>query len=113
MRPRCFGMIPASRASTWELDGSPEVGLVYIRRETVDELAADEFGVDSSALHIEPRLGFEDALLEQLVLSLLDTARHAEPMSGSGLWADPGGAADRAAVAAHLLEPGVDPANGG
>jgi AraC family transcriptional regulator len=86
--PRRFGMIPADRASTWEVDGNPEVQLVYLRRETIDELATNEFDVDPRQVHIEPRLGFSDPLLEPLVASLLEAARLGGRLSTSALWAD-------------------------
>lgn len=86
--PRRFGMIPADRASTWEVDGDPEVQLVYLRRDTIDELVIDEFGIDPTQIHIEPRLGFSDPLLEPLVASLLEAARFGGRLSTSALWAD-------------------------
>jgi AraC family transcriptional regulator len=86
--PRRFGMIPADRASSWQLDGDPEVQLVYLRRQTIDELAIDEFGTDPGDVHVEPRLGFTDPLLEQLVTALLEQVRHPERTPESGLWAD-------------------------
>ncbi len=88
LRPRQFGMIPADRASSWELVGDPEIQLVYVRRDTVDELAISEFGVDPSEVHVEPKLGFDDALLEQLVAALLDTALRERSLPTSGIWAD-------------------------
>lgn len=86
--PRRFGMVPADRVSTWEVDGDPEVQLVYLRRDVVDELAADAFDADPSEVHIEPRLGFTDPVLEPLVASLLDAARLGKRMTASALWAD-------------------------
>jgi AraC family transcriptional regulator len=86
--PRRFGMIPSDRASTWDVDGDPEVQLVYLRRDTIDALAVDEFGVDPRDVQVEPRLGFHDPLLESLVVSLLDAARAGTRLATSGLWAD-------------------------
>src|SRR4051794_21138449 len=86
--PRRFGMIPADRSSTWQVDGDPDVQLVYIRRETIDELAIDELGADPARVEVEPRLGFGAPVLEPLVLSLLDAARRRVPMSSSAVWAD-------------------------
>jgi AraC family transcriptional regulator len=86
--PRRFGMIPADRCSTWHVDGEPEVQLVYVRRETIDELAIDEFGVDPARVEIEPRLGFGDPVLEPLVLSLLEAARSGVALASSAVWAD-------------------------
>lgn len=86
--PRRFGMIPCDRASTWHVDGRPEVQLVYLRRDTIDELAADEFGADPDTVQMEPGLGFDDPVLESLVVSLLDAARAGTRLSTSALWAD-------------------------
>jgi AraC family transcriptional regulator len=86
--PGRFGMIPSDRSSAWEVDGNPEVQLVYLRRDTLDELAIDEFDTDPRDVRIEPRLGFEDPVLEPLVMSLLDAARLGVRLPTSGLWAD-------------------------
>jgi AraC family transcriptional regulator len=86
--PRRFGMIPADRSSTWHVDGDPEVQLVYLRRETIDELAIDAFEADPAGVEVEPRLGFGDPVLEPLVLSLLDAARNAVALPSSAVWAD-------------------------
>lgn len=86
--PRRFGMIPADRASTWDVQGDPEVQVVYLRRDVVDELAADAFDADPASVWIESRLGFDDPVLEPLVTSLLDAARLGPRMPTSGLWAD-------------------------
>ena len=86
--PRRFGMIPADRPSTWQLDGDPEIQQVYLRRAMIDELALDEYDADPGSVVVEPRLGFTDPLLEQLVLALLDVVRHPHRSPESGLWAD-------------------------
>ena len=86
--PRRFGMIPSDRSSSWEVDGEPEVQLVYLRRDTIDELTVDEFGADPERVHVEPGLGFHDPVLETLVGSLLDAARAGTRLPASGLWAD-------------------------
>jgi AraC family transcriptional regulator len=86
--PRRFGMIPSDRSSTWEVEGDPEVQLVYLRRDTIDELVVDEFDTDPHDVHVEPRLGFDDPVLEPLVVSLLDAARLGVRLPTSGLWAD-------------------------
>jgi AraC family transcriptional regulator len=86
--PRRFGMIPSDRSSTWEVEGDPEVQLVYLRRDTIDELAVDAFDIDPHDVRVEPRLGFDDPVLEPLVVSLLDAARLGVRLPTSGLWAD-------------------------
>ena len=86
--PRRFGMIPSDRASTWDVDGDPEVQLVYLRRDTIDELAIDEFGADPDEVQVEPGLGFDNPVLESLVVSLLDAARAGTRLPTSALWAD-------------------------
>jgi AraC family transcriptional regulator len=86
--PRRFGMIPSDRSSTWRVDGDPEVQLVYVRRETIEELAVDAFEADPAAVEVEPRLGFGDPVLEPLVGSLLDAARSGVQLASSAVWAD-------------------------
>jgi len=88
LRPRNFGIIPPDRRSDWDLDGAPEIQLVYIRRETIDDLVRTEFDIDPADVTIEPKLAFNDALLEQLVGGLLDEARRDRDRADSGLWAD-------------------------
>ena len=86
--PRRFGMIPSDRSSTWDVAGDPEVQLVYLRRGTIDELAVDAFDTDPRDVYVEPRLGFDDPVLEPLVVSMLDAARLGMRLPTSGLWAD-------------------------
>lgn len=86
--PRRFGMIPADRASTWQVVGTPEVQLVYLRRSTLDELAVDAYETDPREVSIEPQLGFVDPVLEPLVTSLLEAARTSTQSTASALWAD-------------------------
>ena len=75
LRARRFGMIPADRSSTWNLEGDPEVQLVYLRRSMVDAMIEIEFQRDPATVELIPHIGFADALLEQLVIALLDAAQ--------------------------------------
>lgn len=86
--PHTFGMIPSDRSSTWQVDGDPEVQLVYLRRETIDELAVDAFDADPASVELDSRLGFGDPVLEPLVVSLLDAARSGARLASSAVWAD-------------------------
>jgi len=87
LKPRTFGVVPADRVSRWNLDGRPDVLLVYLRRAMVDELAGEMFGLEAKDVELRPLLGDRDPLLEQLALALLAALRRRE--SGSdGLYAD-------------------------
>jgi AraC family transcriptional regulator len=88
LRPRLFGLVPPDRPSTWKLIGSPDIETVYVRRSVVDQLAEDEFGIDSSNLDLVPKLGFADGMLEQLMIALLDAARLDGVQPSNGLYAD-------------------------
>jgi AraC family transcriptional regulator len=107
LRPRLFGIVPESRDSLWNLRGRPGIQLVYLRRELVETLAAEVFGLDAHRLSVEPRLAFADPMLEQLTLELAAAAQ--------------GGVADRLyadqlaqtitlrVLRAHLARPGAAP----
>jgi AraC family transcriptional regulator len=88
LRTRHFGVVPADRSSSWQLTGSPDIQLVYLRRSMVDEIAEAHFGFDVSRVDLLPKLGFSDGLLEQLALALLDTARHDAINPSDGIYAD-------------------------
>lgn len=87
LRPRHFGVVPADRASSWTLLGNPDVQLVYLRRPMVDAIA-EMIGATDRVFELRPTLGFADAMLEQLVLALLDAARHDRSDPTDGLYAD-------------------------
>ena len=87
LRPRLLGIVPADYPSDWQLRGSPDIVMVYLRRSMVDLVAADLLGFDSARVELIPRLGFADSMVEQLVLQLLSLARR-DDGSGDGLYAD-------------------------
>ena len=88
LRTRHFGVVPADRASSWQLSGAPDIQLVYLRRSMVDRTAEEHFGFDSSRVELLPKLGFSDGLLEQLALALLATARNDADNPSDGIYAD-------------------------
>jgi len=88
LRPRNFGIVPADRSSSWQLTGTPDIQLVYLRRGMVDRIAAEHFGFDTKTVELVPKLGFSDGLLEQLALALLATARNDETAASDGIYAD-------------------------
>jgi AraC family transcriptional regulator len=87
LKPRTFGVVPADRVSRWNLQGQPEVQLVYLRRAMVDGLAGEMFGIEAKDIELRPLLGDRDPLLEQLALALLAALRRRERDS-DGLYAD-------------------------
>jgi AraC family transcriptional regulator len=87
LKPRTFGVVPADRVSRWNLQGQPEVLLVYLKRTMVDALAAEMFGMEAKDVELRPLLGDRDPLLEQLALALLSALRRRERDS-DGLYAD-------------------------
>ena len=86
--PRRFGMIPSDRSSTWQVDGNPEVQLAYLRRDTIDELAIDEFDTDPArrAYRAASRLRRSGARASWSWRCSTPPARRMSPTSG--LWAD-------------------------
>ena len=88
LRPRHFGVVPANTTSSWQLMGAPDIQLVYLRRGMVDQVAEEQFGLETSRVDLLPQLGFSDGLLEQLVLTLLDTARNDATNPSDGIYAD-------------------------
>ncbi len=106
LKPRTFGVVPADRLSSWNLDGRPEVLLVYLRRAMVDDLAAEMFGLDAKDVELRPLLGDSDPLMEQLALAFLAALRRRERDS-DGLYVD--GLAHMAAMQMlrhHMLRAG-------
>lgn len=87
LRPRLLGVVPENRSSQWDLRGTPDIQLVYLRRRMVEQVAGEMLGVDAERIEMVPRLGFSDPLIEQLMLALLDAAR-TDDGSGDGLYAD-------------------------
>jgi AraC family transcriptional regulator len=88
LRPRHFGVVPADRTSSWQLNGAPDIQLIYLRRNMVDRVAEEHFGFDSERVELLPKLGFSDGLLEQLALALLDSVRNDETSPSDGIYAD-------------------------
>ncbi|MBK5331714.1 MAG: helix-turn-helix transcriptional regulator [Ilumatobacteraceae bacterium] len=88
LRPRHFGVVPANRSSSWQLTGSPDIQLIYLRRGMVDRVAEEQFGLEPSRVELLPKLGFSDGLLEQLALALLNTARNDATSPSDGIYAD-------------------------
>ena len=86
LRPRHFGTIPAAAPSHWDVAGSPEIMLIYIRKSLMDTIAADVFNRDPSRAEIIPGLGVTDGLLEQLALAVLAELR--QPDADDTLYAD-------------------------
>ncbi len=87
LRPRLLGVVPENRLSMWDLHGSPDIQLVYLRRSMVERVAQEALDQDGARVELVPRLGFADPLLEQLMLALLTTAREDDGCS-DGLYAD-------------------------
>lgn len=70
--PRQLTIIPANVASRWEVDGRPDILLLYLRRSMMDRIVEEAFGADAAKAEIIPRLAAVDPLLEQLALGVLD-----------------------------------------
>lgn len=68
---RQFGIVPPDRASTWYVDGTPDVQHIYLRREMFDEVVSTDLGLEPSAVELDARIGVDDPLLEQLAAVLL------------------------------------------
>lgn len=81
LRPRLVGTIPAGVSSHWQVNGSADVLLVYLHRAMIGRVAEEVLELDPSRVELRPVLGEADALLEQLVLSVLSSMTH---QSGHG-----------------------------
>ena len=82
LAPRQFGVIPSGTPSHWDVRGSPEIMLIYLRDSMLERVANDVFNADLQSFEIIPRLAEVDPLLEQLALSILDVLRQNEARSG-------------------------------
>jgi AraC family transcriptional regulator len=71
LKPRIFGIVPAEVASHWDVSGSPEMLLLYVRKSMLQSAAEQVFNRDPSKIELIPRLGFSDPFMEQMVLSVL------------------------------------------
>ena len=79
LRPRLVGTIPAGVASHWQVNGSADVLLVYLHRSMIGRVAEEVLELDPSRVELRPVLAEADALLEQLVLSILSSMTHQSP----------------------------------
>ncbi|ODU20061.1 MAG: hypothetical protein ABS87_12205 [Sphingomonas sp. SCN 67-18] len=79
LRPRQLGTIPAGVASHWEVNGSADVLLVYLRQAMIGRVAEEVLEMDPDRVEIRPVLGEADALLEQLALSVLASMKDQSP----------------------------------
>jgi AraC family transcriptional regulator len=73
--PRQFGIVPSDVSSRWEVRGSPEVLLLYLRRSLIERIAAETFERDAATLDIAPTIGTTEPLLEQIALAIHDALR--------------------------------------
>lgn len=79
LRPRLVGTIPAGVSSHWEVNGSADMLLVYLHRSMIGRVAEQVLEIDPSRVELRPVLAEADALLEQLVLSVLSSMTHHNP----------------------------------
>lgn len=75
LRPRSFGSIPSGVESGWQVNGTPQVMLLYLRRALIDQVVNDVFEGDARRVEIRPILGEGEPLLEQLSLAVLASLR--------------------------------------
>jgi AraC family transcriptional regulator len=78
LKPRLFGVVPPNMRSQWDLRGSPEILLIYLRAQLIEQTAAQVFNRAPGSIDIPPGLGFADGLLEQLALAVLGELRKGE-----------------------------------
>lgn len=57
LRPRSFGSIPSGVESGWQVNGTPQVMLLYLRRALIDQVVNDVFEGDARRVEIRPILG--------------------------------------------------------
>ena len=103
LKPRLFGVVPPKMRSQWDLRGSPEILLIYIRASLMEQTAAEVFQRAPGSIDIPPGLGFADGLLEQLALAVLGELRKGE--HGNALYVD----TLAHAIAARFLQGATDP----
>ena len=70
LRPRLLGVVPADRASHWSLQGTPDIQLIYLRRDMVNQVAAEALDLAPDKVELLPKLAFADALVEQMAVEL-------------------------------------------
>lgn len=80
--PRNLAIIPGELQSHWNISGRPDILLLYISKPTMDSLMQGAFGETASYPSIMPRMAFNDPVLEQLSLAVLEGLRGDRRSSG-------------------------------
>lgn len=62
------------------LEGYLDSVHIYVRQQVIEEVARD-LGLNDCGLELVPRLGVQDALMEQLVLNVLEVMEYRDPTS--------------------------------
>jgi len=106
LKPRLFGVVPTRMRSQWDLRGSPEILLIYLSAQLMEQTAGQVFQRDLGSIDMTPGLGFADGLLEQLALAVIGELRKGE--CGNPIYVD----TLAHAMAARLLQGATDPAIG-
>ena len=73
--PRQLTIIPAGVVSHWDMNGRPDILLLYLRSTMMDRIVQEGFGADAEKATMIPRLAMIDPLLEQLSLAILEGLR--------------------------------------
>lgn len=81
LRPRHFGTVPQGMESHWEVEGSPQVLLLYLHKSLMDKVIEQTCEKPADSISITPILGTPDPLLEQLAAAVLDAVRQRDGTS--------------------------------
>lgn len=73
--PRSMAIIPGGVHSHWDINGRPDVLLLYLEKSVVDGLAFQAFGEVTKYASMIPRMAFNDPVVEQLALAVLEELR--------------------------------------
>jgi AraC family transcriptional regulator len=79
-KARQFGIMPSHAAGIYDVKGGADVLMVYLRGSMVRGAAADILGVDDGPVHLQPKMGFLDPLLEQICLEIVAALNRQDPI---------------------------------
>jgi AraC family transcriptional regulator len=80
-RPGCVKLMPGGLDFGVEFTGFAENMLVYLRDAVLREMAAELVSGDPAQVELVPRVGYQDSLIEQLVLGIREAVTIPDPAS--------------------------------
>lgn len=71
LHPRQFSVLPADMEMHWQIEGHPDILLIYVHRKMFEQVSVEIFDRDPSSIHILPRLACSDPFIESMCLEYI------------------------------------------